>query len=156
MREIIGDFEVLERGTVAKASLVRCIHCGKEKRYKENTLKRGKLICGCQKYAHICKNCSKSFKSGRKKDLFCSETCNSEFYIKKPKQKRKKKDEGPYRTVTELTKKLVCIYTEEGMTEDEISVILRRPKKVIKEILKECRKNGKYDYYIENCPAFQR
>ena len=155
MGEIIGDFEVIRRGTKAVSSLVRCVHCGVEKTYTENTLKRGKMICGCQKYAHVCRNCGKAFKSSRKVDLYCSDRCHSEYYMKNPKSKRKAKDQGPYRSITVLTRKLICVYTAEGMTTEEISITLRRPGKVIKEILEECKKNGKYDFYIENSPILQ-
>lgn len=45
---------------------------------------------------------------------------------------------------------LICIYTAEAMSIKDIALFLNRPESVVSDILEECRKNGKYDFYVDN------
>lgn len=150
--EIIGDYELIEE-LPDEMVRVRCKRCKNEKVYTLKWFKKGRT-CPCIRLgAGICRECGKGFYSIHKKE-FCSPECVRRFIQKKAEHKRSL-GMGLKRKVTKTTKKLICIYTEEGESIGEIADCLKRPESVIKKILKECKESGEYQSIINNCPILQ-
>lgn len=146
--EVHGDFVITKR--LSKyAYEVKCVHCGLIRDYNISTVLHGKMLCKCNKtYKRICRGCGKEF-LGSDKKLFCSHSCCTAFHNK---IRKKKETENRKRRITKTTRMLICVYTEEGLSKEEISDILKRPENVVGKILERCRENGEYDKFVFQSP----
>ncbi len=95
-----------------------------------------------------CSVCGKVLRTTAKLP-FCSDECKEVYYIARERENNGGRG-GINRAITDTTKMLICIYTAEGMSIKDIALFLNRPEAVITVILEACKKNGKYDFYVDN------
>lgn len=151
--QVIGDYRLLKRidGKNGRVSyLVKCEKCGFERTLTLTTILNGKMVCKCGNTTGKCRVCGKEFPKGEQR-YFCSDGCRTVFFHKlrgKPEKNKKRK-------ITNTTRMLICVYTAEGMKPSEIADALYRDEKTVKHILTVCKKNGKYQQYIDNSPVLQ-
>ena len=146
--EVHGDF-LLTKRISGKSYEVKCVHCGFIRNFSINAICYGRMRCKCNETEkRVCRECGKEF-FGSEKRLFCSQSCCSTFH----NRRKKKEAGGSKRKITKTTKMLTCVYTEEGLSEKEISNILKRSESVISRILKKCKENGEYDKFILQSPV---
>ena len=133
----------------------KCVHCGRIREYSTSTVARGRMVCSCpHERVKICRHCKREFKT-KQNEVFCSAECRKAYY-----KSRNKNGENIYKTrrksknrkIDDTTRMLVCVYTEEGLSIKEVAMWLNRSERAIRKILTTCKKNGKYDYYINKSP----
>jgi len=86
----------------------------------------------------------------------CSKECVRQRAIKYRVDHKieKIKNKTEWRELTDITEKLLCMYTNEGETVKQLAEYFDRPLKQIKSILDEARKSGRYEKYIEQLEKY--
>lgn len=92
----------------------------------------------------------------RGNQYICSPECVRQRAIKYRVDHKieKIKSKTEWRELTDITEKLLCIYTNEGETVKQIAEDLSRPRKQVKSILSEAKKSGRYDKHIEQLKKY--
>ena len=71
-----------------------------------------------------------------------------------PVRKPKKKEEKPYRELTDDTEFLVCVYDWRGDKAEQIANDLDRNPNQISDIIHEAKRSGRYDKHIQRHTAY--
>ena len=98
-----------------------------------------------------CKYCGREFTTFKRREVYCCEECKYQSFLRQKREHRKRNNKVDYtkdienedgnlieiyhRPLTQDTKYLVNLWYSRGDSVEEIAYILRRPQKVIRDLL---------------------